>query len=90
VPTPSGDVVFGENCPLVLVAGPCAVENEQMIIETALRVKAAGAKFWVIALNFSIFVSRSWRERFGTLVAAQKASGLGLVTEVVTLLMLRK
>lgn len=29
VPTPNGPVVFGEHHPLVVVAGPCSVENEE-------------------------------------------------------------
>jgi 3-deoxy-D-arabino-heptulosonate 7-phosphate (DAHP) synthase len=33
----NGDIHFSENAPLVVVAGPCSVENEEMIIETALR-----------------------------------------------------
>lgn len=45
VETPSGPIAFGEQHPLVLIAGPCSVENETMIIETAKRVKAAGAQF---------------------------------------------
>lgn len=45
VNTPNGPVHFGEHQPLVVVAGPCSVENEEMIVETARRVKAAGAKF---------------------------------------------
>ena len=46
VPTPHGDVYFwrtssdcGGSC------GTCSVENEAMIVETAKRVKAAGAQF---------------------------------------------
>ena len=45
VPTPNGDVAIGANYPLAIVAGPCSVENEEMIVETAMRVKAAGAQF---------------------------------------------
>ena len=45
VPTPNGEVIFGSNQPLVVIAGPCSVENEEMIIETAVKVKNAGAKF---------------------------------------------
>ncbi|HBY78486.1 MAG TPA: 3-deoxy-7-phosphoheptulonate synthase, partial [Cyanobacteria bacterium UBA11148] len=45
VPTPNGAIHFGEHHPLVIVAGPCSVENEEMIVETARRVKAAGAHF---------------------------------------------
>ena len=36
VTTPNGNVVFGEHHPIVVVAGPCSVENEAMIVETAL------------------------------------------------------
>jgi 3-deoxy-7-phosphoheptulonate synthase len=37
-----GDVVFGsEN--IVVIAGPCAVENEEQMLETARAVKEAGA-----------------------------------------------
>ncbi len=43
--TPNGFVAFGQNLPIVPIAGPCSVENEEMILETARRVKAAGAKF---------------------------------------------
>jgi 3-deoxy-7-phosphoheptulonate synthase len=45
VSTPEGNVLFGQHHPIVVVAGPCSVENEEMIVETALRVKKAGAKF---------------------------------------------
>src|SRR3712207_1094438 len=45
VPTPNGTVYFGEHHPIVTVAGPCSVENEEMIVEVARRVKAAGAQF---------------------------------------------
>jgi len=38
VATPNGPVHFGENHPLVVVAGPCSVENEEMIVETARRL----------------------------------------------------
>ena len=32
VSTPSGDITFGKNHPVVVIAGPCSVENEAMII----------------------------------------------------------
>jgi len=55
VATPNGPVHFGENHPLVVVAGPCSVENEEMIVETARRVKKAGAKFLGRCLQASHF-----------------------------------
>ncbi len=86
VPTPNGDVIFGENQPVVLVSGPCSVENEAMIVETAKRVKAAGAKF----LRGGAYKPRTSPYSFqghgesalGLLAAAREATGLGIITEV--------
>jgi 3-deoxy-7-phosphoheptulonate synthase len=86
VNTPEGDVVFGEHHPLVVVAGPCSVENEEMIVETALRVKAAGAKF----LRGGAYKPRTSPYAFQghgesaleLLATARKVSGLGIITEV--------
>jgi len=86
VPTPAGAVSFGKNCPVVLVAGPCSVENEEMIVETAKRVKAAGAKF----LRGGAYKPRTSPYAFqghgesalGLLAAAREATGLGIITEV--------
>jgi len=86
VPTPNGTVPFGENHPIVLIAGPCSVENEEMIIETAKRVQAAGAKF----LRGGAYKPRTSPYSFQghgesaleLLAAAREASGLGIITEV--------
>ncbi|MGQ4647111.1 3-deoxy-7-phosphoheptulonate synthase [Lyngbya aestuarii] len=86
VSTPNGPAYFGEHHPLVIVAGPCSVENEEMIVETALRVKAAGAKF----LRGGAYKPRTSPYAFqghgesalGLLAAAREASGLGIITEV--------
>lgn len=86
VNTPQGNVVFGEHHPLVVVAGPCSVENEEMIVETALRVKAAGAKF----LRGGAYKPRTSPYAFQghgesaleLLATARKVSGLGIITEV--------
>jgi 3-deoxy-7-phosphoheptulonate synthase len=86
VSTPEGSVPFGEHHPLVLIAGPCSVENEAMIVETARRVKAAGAKF----LRGGAYKPRTSPYSFqghgesalGLLAAAREASGLGIITEV--------
>ncbi|MFN5265317.1 MAG: 3-deoxy-7-phosphoheptulonate synthase, partial [Pseudanabaena sp.] len=68
------------------VAGPCSVENEEMIVETAMRVKAAGAKF----LRGGAYKPRTSPYAFqghgesalSLLAAARAASGLGIITEV--------
>lgn len=86
VNTPSGAVIIGENHPLTIVAGPCSVENEEMIVETAMRVKAAGAHF----LRGGAYKPRTSPYAFQghgesaleLLAAARKASGLGIITEV--------
>jgi 3-deoxy-7-phosphoheptulonate synthase len=86
VPTPNGPVAIGKNHPLTVVAGPCSVENEAMIIETAKRVKAAGAQF----LRGGAYKPRTSPYAFqghgesalGLLAAAKEASGLGIITEV--------
>jgi 3-deoxy-7-phosphoheptulonate synthase len=86
VPTPNGVVTFSEHHPIVIIAGPCSVENEAMIIATAQRVKAAGAKF----LRGGAYKPRSSPYAFqghgesalALLAAARAATGLGIVTEV--------
>lgn len=86
VPTPNGDIAIGENQPLAIVAGPCSVENEEMIVETAMRVKAAGAQF----LRGGAYKPRTSPYAFqghgesalSLLAAARDASGLGIITEV--------
>ncbi len=86
VPTPNGNVTFSQHHPLVVVAGPCSVENETMIIETAKRVKAAGAQF----LRGGAFKPRTSPYAFqghgesalDLLAAAREATGLGIITEL--------
>ncbi|HXW62141.1 MAG TPA: 3-deoxy-7-phosphoheptulonate synthase [Candidatus Acidoferrales bacterium] len=45
VPTPSGDVTFGDTA-VALVAGPCAVETREQAFAIAECVKAAGARLF--------------------------------------------
>lgn len=84
--TPNKPVIFGQNHPLVVVAGPCSVENEEMIVETAQRVKAAGAQF----LRGGAYKPRTSPYAFQghgesaleLLNRAREATGLGIITEV--------
>ncbi|MEM9925297.1 MAG: 3-deoxy-7-phosphoheptulonate synthase [Cyanobacteria bacterium P01_D01_bin.50] len=86
VQTPNGAVTFGQNHPLVVVAGPCSVENEGMIVETAKVVKASGAQF----LRGGAYKPRSSPYSFQghgesalhLLAKAREATGLGIITEV--------
>ena len=86
VSTPNGIVPFGQNHPIVSIAGPCSVENEEMIIETARRVKAAGAKL----LRGGAYKPRTSPYSFqghgesalALLAKAREVTGLGIITEV--------
>ncbi|MCJ8283382.1 MAG: 3-deoxy-7-phosphoheptulonate synthase [Rivularia sp. ALOHA_DT_140] len=86
VQTPNGAVSFGQNHPLVVVAGPCSVENEEMIVETAKVVKSTGAQF----LRGGAYKPRSSPYSFQghgesalhLLAKAREVTGLGIITEV--------
>lgn len=86
VMTPNGPVVFGEHHPIVVIAGPCSVENEEMIVETAQRVKAAGATM----LRGGAYKPRTSPYAFqghgesalDLLAKAREVTGLGIITEV--------
>ncbi len=80
-----GDVVIGGN-PVVMMAGPCAVESEEQILNIARAVKAAGAS----VLRGGAFKPRtspySFRglkaEGLALLAMARQETGLPVVTEV--------
>lgn len=40
-----GKIQIGNGNPLVLIAGPCVVENREMILKTALQVKSTAEKY---------------------------------------------
>jgi 3-deoxy-7-phosphoheptulonate synthase len=86
VPTPNGIVTFGQNHPLVVVAGPCSVENEEMIVETAQVVKTTGAQFLrggAYKPRTSPYAFQGHGESALSLLAkAREATGLGIITEV--------
>lgn len=84
--TPSGFVAFGQNCPIVQIAGPCSVENEEMLVKTAEQIKASGAKFLrggAYKPRTSPYVFQGYGESALSLLAtARQLTGLGIVTEV--------
>ncbi len=63
-PPPTGPVAMGKNHPLTIVAGPCSVENEAMIIETATTSKsgwsALSTRGGLQTSDFSLCFPRSW------------------------------
>ncbi len=79
-------IIGGSHIPMI--AGPCSVESEKQIIETAHKVKAAGAH----ALRGGAFKPRTnpysfqgmGEEGLKLLAKARKETGLAVVTEVVT------
>ncbi len=86
IPTAGGTIAIGGDSPLVVMAGPCSVEGEAMIVETARRVKAAGARI----LRGGAYKPRTSPYDFqghgesalDLLAAAREATGLAIVTEV--------
>lgn len=80
------DVKIGGN-EIIVMAGPCAIENEESFLETAIKVKEAGAKI----LRGGAFKPRTSPYAFQGLeedglkmmAAAREATGLKIVTEVV-------
>jgi 3-deoxy-7-phosphoheptulonate synthase len=72
---------------VIVVAGPCAIESEKQIIETAIAVKKAGAHLLrggAYKPRTSPYSFQGMKEKgLKLLVKAKKASGLPLVTEVV-------
>lgn len=81
----SGLKIGGEQ--IIVMAGPCSVESEEQIVDTALAVRAAGAT----VLRGGAFKPRTSPYSFQgmeedglkLLAAARAASGLPIVTEVV-------
>jgi len=80
-----GDVRIGGN-EVVVMAGPCAIENEEIYVETAKKVKEAGAKYSAAVLS-APYISLSFQgleeEGLKIMAIAREVTGLKLVTEVV-------
>ncbi|HEX9063236.1 MAG TPA: 3-deoxy-7-phosphoheptulonate synthase, partial [Clostridia bacterium] len=81
-----GNVQIGGN-EIVVMAGPCAIEDEETFLETARKVKEAGAKI----IRGGAFKPRTSPYSFQGLeedglkimAAAREATGLKIVTEVI-------
>jgi 3-deoxy-7-phosphoheptulonate synthase len=82
-----GDVVIGGDT-LAVIAGPCAVETEQQLLETARAVKAAGASILrggAFKPSTSPYQFRGLGKRGLELLAQARAeTGLPFITEVLT------
>jgi len=83
-----GDVKIGGDNPPVVMAGPCSVESEKQLIDTARAVKASGAHI----LRGGAFKPRSspysfrglGLEGLKYLASARDETGLPVITEVLT------
>ncbi len=83
-----GEVEFGSS-QIGVIAGPCAVESEEQILEAARAVKEAGA----CALRGGVYKPRTspysfqglGEEGLKLMVAAREETGLPIVTEVMNL-----
>lgn len=83
-----GDVAIGGEEPVVVMAGPCSVEGEEMLMETARFVAARGAR----VLRGGAFKPRTspysfqglGEEGLRLLAAARAATGLLVVSEVMS------
>ena len=82
-----GDVMLGGD-ELVVIAGPCSVENEDQILRTAHGVREAGARMLrggAFKPRTSPYSFRGLGERGLQLLAqAREATGLPVITEVMT------
>ena len=83
-----GEARIGGGGPPVIMAGPCAVESEKQVVETAIAVKAAGAK----VLRGGAFKPRtspySFRglgeEGLKFLAKGREETGLPVITEIMS------
>lgn len=82
-----GDVTIGDGS-MVMIAGPCSVESEEQILEVASRVKAAGAgllRGGAFKPRTSPYDFQGMRaEGIELLLEAKKATGLPIVTEIMS------
>lgn len=82
-----GDLTIGGD-QLVVMAGPCAVESEEQVIDTALAVKAAGANILrggAFKPSTSPYHFRGLGEEgLKMLARAREVTGMPIITEVVS------
>jgi len=63
-------IVIGDNHPFVLIAGPCVVENEKMILQTAKHIKSICSK-----LNIPLIFKSSYKKANRT--SGKSFTGIG-------------
>lgn len=83
-----GNIKIGGNAPVVIMGGPCSVEGEEQMLETAIEVKKAGGKM----LRGGAYKPRTSPYAFqgmGTkgieaMVNARNVTGLPIVSEIMS------
>jgi 3-deoxy-7-phosphoheptulonate synthase len=83
-----GDISIGGNSEVVVMAGPCSVENEKQLLDTAFAVREAGARI----LRGGAFKPRTSPYQFRGLAEeglkllekASRETGMPVITEVMT------
>lgn len=88
-------IVFGDNNPFVLIAGPCVVENEKMIFETAEAIKQITSDLGIPFIfkssfkkanrtNLNSFTGLGDEESITILRNVRSHLGLSIVTDIHT------
>lgn len=88
-------IIIGDNKPFVLIAGPCVVENEKMIFETAEAIKKITSDLRIPFIfkssfkkanrtNLKSFTGLGDVEAIAILKKAGNQLGLGIVTDIHT------
>lgn len=89
------NIMFGEDNPFVLIAGPCVVENEKITLETAAAIKEITAELGVPFVfkasykkanrtNLNSFTGLGDSEALNILAKVKESLGLSIVTDVHT------
>jgi 2-dehydro-3-deoxyphosphooctonate aldolase (KDO 8-P synthase) len=76
-----GDIKIGAGNPLVLLAGPCVVENREMIFETALKAKTVAIRY-NIPLIFKSSFKKANRTSLGGFVGIGTDEALKILDDV--------
>ena len=74
-------IKIGQNAPLVLIAGPCAIESEQLCLETAKEIKAVAAKLDIPYIFKSSF-DKANRMSLGSFRGPGLKKGLAVLEKV--------
>ncbi|HCY77220.1 MAG TPA: 3-deoxy-8-phosphooctulonate synthase [Ignavibacteriales bacterium] len=88
-------IIIGDNNPFVLIAGPCVVENEKMIFETAIAIKQIATELNIPFIfkssfkkanrtNLKSFTGLGDEESINILGNVRSQLGLSIVTDIHT------